>query len=230
MLFVALAACGGDDSSGSEGASGTGTESGSSATGTASETGAITCEDPSTITASGAFEGMREGPAPAASWSTDDGVGSFVLSAQYTPGFLTSISFTFDGMPDVRSLRIPLKYLANLLTAGDEAPIAAALERMLAMRAYMRAKSVEGRIDESIPQRVGLTRARIEEMYKIMALAAYEDRYVIPTARRELDENAYVLRGASGFGFSEPTQGSNKVNLFGGAKRTPRQPHMDIPT
>jgi nitrate reductase beta subunit len=67
-------------------------------------------------------------------------------------------------------------------------------------------------------------------MYRIMALAAYEDRYVIPTARRELDENAYVLRGSSGFGFSEPTQGSNKVNLFGGAKRTPRQPHMDIPT
>src|SRR3546814_6920933 len=49
-----------------------------------------------------------------------------------------------DGMPDVRSLRIPLRYLANMLTAGDEAPIASALERMLAMRSYMRAKTVEG--------------------------------------------------------------------------------------
>jgi nitrate reductase beta subunit len=135
-----------------------------------------------------------------------------------------------DGMPDVRSLRIPLKYLANLLTAGDEEPIAAALERMLAMRSYMRAKSVEGRIDESIPERVGLTRARIEEMYKVMALAAYEDRYVIPTARREFEEDAYVLRGSSGFGFGDPTQGSNKVNLFGGAKRSPSKPRMDIPT
>src|SRR5690606_40247098 len=84
-----------------------------------------------------------------------------------------------DGMPDVRSLRIPLRYLANLLTAGDEEPIAAALERMLAMRSYMRAKSVEGRIDESIPERVGLTRLKMEEMYRVMALAAYEDRYVI---------------------------------------------------
>src|SRR5262249_46658607 len=36
-------------------------------------------------------------------------------------------------MPDVRSLRIPLRYLANLLTAGDEQPVAQALERMLAM-------------------------------------------------------------------------------------------------
>src|SRR3546814_2388703 len=41
-------------------------------------------------------------------------------------------------MPDVRKLRIPLKYLANLLTAGDEQPVALGLERMLAMRAYMR--------------------------------------------------------------------------------------------
>ena len=136
-----------------------------------------------------------------------------------------------DGMPDVRSLRIPLKYLANLLTAGDEEPIAAALERMLAMRSYMRAKSVEGRIDESIPERVGLTRARMEEMYKVMALAAYEDRYVIPTVRRELDEDAYVLRGSTGFGFREGTDGTTKTNLFGAAKRIPRHPSMsDVPT
>jgi nitrate reductase beta subunit len=134
-------------------------------------------------------------------------------------------------MPYVRSLRIPISYLANLLTAGDEEPIANALERMLAMRAYMRAKSVEGRIDESIPARVGLDRARIEEMYKIMALAAYEDRYVIPTARRELEEDSFVLRGSSGFGFRENTLGNTKVNLFGGSsKSSSRRPRMDIPT
>ena len=50
------------------------------------------------------------------------------------------------------------------------------------------------------------------------ALAAYEDRYVIPTARREWDEDAYVLRGQSGFGFHEATQGRSKTSLFG-AKR-----------
>jgi nitrate reductase beta subunit len=45
-------------------------------------------------------------------------------------------------LPDVRSLRIPLKYLANLLTAGDEEPVALALERMMAMRAYMRGRQL----------------------------------------------------------------------------------------
>jgi nitrate reductase beta subunit len=135
-----------------------------------------------------------------------------------------------DGMPDVKSLRIPLRYLANLLTAGDEAPVAQALERMLAMRAYMRAKSVHGRIDPSIPARVGLDQATIEEMYKVMALAAYEDRYVIPTAHRELEEDAYMLRGSTGFGFREQTTGATRVNLFGGTKRTPRKADMDVPT
>jgi nitrate reductase beta subunit len=135
-----------------------------------------------------------------------------------------------NGMPDVRSLRIPMRYLANMLTAGDEEPIARALERMLAMRAYMRARSVEGRIDRSIPERVGLTAETVDEMYRIMALAAYEDRYVIPTAHRELEEDAYVLRGSSGFGFREGTNGATDANLFGNPKKTPRKPYMDAPT
>ena len=142
-------------------------------------------------------------------------------------GKLSSI----DGMPDVRSLRIPVRYLANLLTAGNEPPVVNALERMLAMRSYMRVKRVEGRIDESIPQRVGLTAAMVEEMYRVMAIANYEDRYVIPTVRRELDEDAYWLRGSTGFGFREHTEGSSGLNLFGGGpKQTPRRSaDMDVP-
>ena len=46
-------------------------------------------------------------------------------------------------IPDVKSLRIPVRYLANLLTAGDEAPVVRALERLLAMRAWRRAMNVD---------------------------------------------------------------------------------------
>ena len=123
-------------------------------------------------------------------------------------------------MPDVRSLRIPLKYLANLLTAGNEAPIAQALERLLAMRAYMRAKTIDGVTDESIAQRVGLTSGQIDEMYHIMAIANYEDRFVIPTAHRELDEDAFDLRGSCGFSFGNGCSGgTTEANLFGTPKR-----------
>ena len=126
-----------------------------------------------------------------------------------------------DGeMPDVRSLRIPLKYLANLLTAGKEEPVALGLERMLAMRAYMRAETVDGVIDESIARRVGLSGQAIEDMYHVMAIANYEDRFVIPTAHREINEDAYDLRGSCGFSFGNGCSGGvTETNLFGTPKR-----------
>ncbi len=63
-----------------------------------------------------------------------------------------------DGViPDVESLRIPVQYLANLLTAGDTAPVLLALKRMLAMRAYKRAEHVEGKQDLAVLEKVGLT-------------------------------------------------------------------------
>ena len=125
-----------------------------------------------------------------------------------------------DGaMPDVRSLRIPLQYLANLLTAGDVSPVAIGLERMLAMRAYMRSKTVDGVIDGSIAAKVGLTGQQIEEMYHIMAIANYEDRFVIPTSHRETTQDAYELRGQCGFTLGDGCSPSDtQVNLFGGVK------------
>jgi len=126
-----------------------------------------------------------------------------------------------DGeMPDVRSLRIPVRYLANMLTAGDEAPVVAALERMLAMRAYMRAKTVDGVIDEAVAERVGLTGGKIEDMYRIMAIANYEDRFVIPTSHREAAEDAYDIRGGCGFTDGNGCSGgTSSFSLFGGGKK-----------
>ncbi len=125
-----------------------------------------------------------------------------------------------NDMPDVRSLRIPVKYLANMLTAGEEEPVVLALERMLAMRAYMRSKTVDGVIDEGIAERVGLSGRMIEEMYKIMALADFEDRFVIPTTHREQVEDAYDLRGGCGFTDGNAcSTGTSGRSLFGGRKR-----------
>ncbi len=125
-----------------------------------------------------------------------------------------------NGMPDVRSLRIPLRYLANMLTAGDEAPVALALERMLAMRAYMRSKTIDGVVDHAVAKSVGLDALTIEDMYRIMAIANYEDRFVIPTAHREVTEDAYDLRGGCGFSFGNGcSPGETETGLFGAAQR-----------
>ena len=88
------------------------------------------------------------------------------------------------------------------------------------MRAYMRAKTIDGVIDENIAERVGLTGNAIEDMYQIMAIANYEDRFVIPTAHREIGEDAYDLRGSCGFSFGNGCSGGKtEFNLFGTPKR-----------
>ena len=134
-----------------------------------------------------------------------------------------------DGMPDVRSLRIPLRYLANLLTAGKEEPIALCLERMLAMRSYMRAKTIDGVIATDVAERVGLTPQQIDEMYHVMAIANYEDRFVIPTSHREEAEDAFEERGACGFSFGNGCSGgSTETNLFGSSKRTKIQTPSEV--
>ena len=134
----------------------------------------------------------------------------------------------FDGaLPDVRKLRIPVRYLANLLSAGDEPAIVRALERMFAMRVFMRDRHVEGRDNDEVLARVGLSRQQIEEMYRLLAIANYEDRFVIPTSHRELAEDAYELRGACGFTFGngcDAPDSRGSVFFGGGAgRRTPSE-------
>jgi len=123
-------------------------------------------------------------------------------------------------LPDVSQLRIPLQYLANLLTAGDIVPVKRALERMLAMRAYMRGKHVDGAANVAAIEQVGMPAAMVEDMYRILAIANYEDRFVIPTAHREYAENAFDLKGSCGFTFGNGcSDGESAPSLFSGKKR-----------
>jgi nitrate reductase beta subunit len=123
-------------------------------------------------------------------------------------------------LPDFSQMRIPLQYLANLLTAGDTAPVVRALERLLAMRAFQRGKHVDGVENTRVLEQAGLTRAEVLEMYHVMAIANYEDRFVIPSSHREYAENAFDLRGGCGFSFGNGcSEGSSDVSLFGGKQR-----------
>jgi nitrate reductase beta subunit len=123
-------------------------------------------------------------------------------------------------LPDVKSLRIPVRYLANLLAAGDEAPVVRALERMLAMRAFMRARHVDQRENTRVLDQVGLGVQEVEAMYRYMAIANYEDRFVVPSTHREYAEDAYDLRGGCGFSFGNGcSDGRSETNLFGGRKK-----------
>ncbi|MDH0335279.1 MULTISPECIES: nitrate reductase subunit beta [Pseudomonadaceae] len=133
-------------------------------------------------------------------------------------------SVSMDGvLPDVDSLRIPVRYLANLLTAGDEQPVKLALKRLLAMRAYKRAEQVDGVQDLKVLESVGLSVAQCEDMYRYLAIANYEDRYVIPSAHREeAMSDAFAERSGCGFSFGSGCSGASDLNMFGAKKANRR--------
>jgi len=107
-----------------------------------------------------------------------------------------------DQEPQVENLerlRIPLQYLANLLAAGDVAPVKLALQRLLALRHSMRSIHVDQAPDASALEAAGLTVAMAQEMYRLLAIANYHDRYVVPTVRNEEAEDLFEGHGEAGF-------------------------------
>ncbi|MFC3024500.1 nitrate reductase subunit beta [Vibrio zhugei] len=122
---------------------------------------------------------------------------------------------TKNGLPDIETLRIPIQYLANLLTAGDTQPVLRALKRLMAMRHYKRSETVEQSIDTTAIDEVGLSIHNVEEMYRYLAIANYEDRFVVPAGMRQEADSAFAESNGCGFSFGDGCHGSdNRVNLF----------------
>ena len=68
----------------------------------------------------------------------------------------------------------------------------------------------------------GLTPEMVEEMYQIMAIANYEDRFVIPTSHKEMVENSFGDKSSCGFTFGNGCSGGeSEESLFGKRKGTP---------
>jgi nitrate reductase beta subunit len=117
----------------------------------------------------------------------------------------------------VDALRIPIGYLASLFTAGDPEPVRRVLRRLAAMRSYLRDINLGGAPDERIPESVGMTGARMREMYRLLAIAKAEDRYVIPRSHGELadfHDEGCSLDGAGGPGMGGPPAPDGRVDLF----------------
>ncbi|MBO1910937.1 hypothetical protein J4G37_39865, partial [Microvirga sp. 3-52] len=47
--------------------------------------------------------------------------------------------------------------------------------------------------------RVGLSAHQTKQMYRLLAIAKYEDRFVIPTSHKEGHMNAYRSQGTTGY-------------------------------
>ncbi|GAA3861429.1 nitrate reductase subunit beta [Saccharothrix violaceirubra] len=85
----------------------------------------------------------------------------------------------------IEALRIPVDFLANLFTAGDPKPVESVLRKLAAMRSYMRDINLGDAPRESVAASVGMTGVEVHDMYRLLALAKYDERYVIPAAHAE---------------------------------------------
>ncbi|MDH4353879.1 MAG: nitrate reductase subunit beta, partial [Actinomycetota bacterium] len=57
--------------------------------------------------------------------------------------------------------------------------------KLAAMRSHMRAVNLGEVPDPAIVASVGMTEEELLDMYRLLAIAKYDDRYVIPTAHQE---------------------------------------------
>ncbi len=139
----------------------------------------------------------------------------------YVPPLLPVMASTDGGTYDVSAeayssldrSRLPLRYLALLFSAGDVAPVAAAYRKLIAMRTYLRAKTVGDVPAERAARAVeeaGTTPGELDAIYRLSSTAAFDERFVVPPFLREeaieASGDVHTAQGETGVGWVRPTR------------------------
>ena len=107
----------------------------------------------------------------------------------------------------VDDMRIPVEYLASILSAGDTDVVRRALIRLTAMRAFMRASRVGDLDGGKLLKESGLTADQVLAMARLFGVAKYDERFVIPTAKRETNPDLAYAQGACSLEGIAPPEG-----------------------
>ena len=134
----------------------------------------------------------------------------------YIPPVLPVVAFAENGkqrlaedfFSSLENARVPLRYLASLLSAGNEPVVTEALSKILAVRVYKRGKSVGEEVPgeaERALAKAGLSAREAEEIYRLTAVSSYDERFVVPPSFRERAIESLADPGAekgeTGIGF-----------------------------
>lgn len=105
-------------------------------------------------------------------------------------------------------IRFPLKYIANLFSAGDEELIKEKWKKLMAVRIHRRKVTVGDISDEKVEETLkdaGMTAEEADAIYALTSLPKFEERFVIPAAHREqaieMMDFTGDTKGDAGFGF-----------------------------
>ena len=124
---------------------------------------------------------------------------------------LSSDQRDFELFQRLDAARLPIRYLANLFTAGNEHIIREVLTKLIAVRVYMRRKSVDGSLDDATAEllkQAGMTPELAEDIYKLTTQPTQAERFVIPPYHREMAVEALMdplaHKGEAGLGYIQP--------------------------
>jgi len=137
----------------------------------------------------------------------------------YVPPLLPAVGTMTDGIYDTTTanfwgktdeVRAPLKYLANLFTAGDTNKIKDVLGKLLAVRMHRRDVTV-GDLPKTETEasmlNANMDTETADAIFRLTSLAKFNERFVIPDSHREeaieLLEATGDVKGNAGFGFTE---------------------------
>jgi len=111
---------------------------------------------------------------------------------------------------EIEKARAPIRYLGKLFAAGNDGKVRFALKKQLAVRLWRRFRTV-GDISEQ-RARQALAEAECgpqeaDEIFRLTALATFEDRFVIPPFQREMAmemmTDPHEHRSSAGFGLRQ---------------------------
>jgi nitrate reductase beta subunit len=113
-----------------------------------------------------------------------------------------------DFFSSLESARVPIRYMAALLSAGEEEIIEKVYKKLLAVRIYKRGQTVgdipTGEVKRALDEG-GTTPDEAEAIYRLTSLATFEDRFVIPPFLREMaietvvDPQTHKSEGGAGY-------------------------------
>ncbi len=146
----------------------------------------------------------------------------------YVPPLLPVLAAVKDGQYDatgavdtraaplftaLEDARVPLRFMANLFTAGDTEKVAEVYRKLIAVRANRRAIEVGDLAEVEVTQALAaanLSAGQAEAIFHLSATATFEERFVVPPLAREAavesTRDPYIERSETGFGYRRPPE------------------------
>jgi len=142
----------------------------------------------------------------------------------YVPPLLPTMAFVENGVYETTSetfwaavgkSRLPIKYLANLFTAGEEKTVETVLKKLMAVRLHRRRVTVGDLPEEEVygpMNEVVMDEKTADAIFRLTSLPLFDERFVIPPAHREeameMLESTADVKGNTGFGIKiKPERG-----------------------